>query len=36
MYFIFVFGHLIKHNMKMDNKLKNYNYFNKFYYLIFL
>ena len=26
MYFIFVFGHLIKHNMKMDNKLKNINY----------
>ena len=25
MYFIFVFGHLIKH-MKMDNKLKNINY----------
>ena len=22
----FVFGHLIKHNMKMDNKLKNINY----------
>ena len=26
MYFIFVSGHLIKHNMKMDNKFKNINY----------
>ena len=26
MYFIFVFGHLIKYNMKVDNKLKNINY----------
>ena len=29
MYFIYLFiffGHLIKHNMKMDNKLKNINY----------
>ena len=25
-YFIFVFGHLIKYDMKMDNKLKNINY----------
>ena len=29
MYFILFFGHLIKHNMKMDNKLK-YQLFNKF------
>ena len=26
MYLIFVFGHLIKHYMKMDNKLKNIDY----------
>ena len=26
MYFIFVFGHLIKNDMKMDNKLKNIDY----------
>ena len=26
MYFIFVFGPLIKHNMKMDNKFQNINY----------
>ena len=26
MCFIFVFGHLIKHNMKMDNKLKSISY----------
>ena len=26
MYFIFVFGHLIKHNRKIDNKLQTINY----------
>ena len=26
MYFIFVFGHLTKYNLKIDNKLKNINY----------
>ena len=26
MYFIFVFGHLIKHKMKIDNKLKDIKY----------
>ena len=30
MYFIFVFGHLIKHYMKMDYKLKNMNYLKTF------
>ena len=26
MYFISVFGHLIKHKMKTDNKFQNINY----------
>ena len=30
MHFIFVFCHLIWHNMKMENKLKNINYLKNF------